>query len=121
LTKYEIEDIFVADVINQEGQRNYQILHFFTSATIFEITDFVGTETLWIRAIENGPSYVQIERTHFNFDAASNESRIFMHLDWPMEFQLNLRATGKNCTHCMYIFSKYFGDSIERAGIPTSK
>ena len=108
-----IDDLFVSEVPNEAGGRDYHTLHFFSTRIVYEFESFVSSPSLWIAGLR-GTYNCRFESKDFDYVSASDKSRLYVLVQWSDGFALHLRASGENCMHLLTILQKYIIPGIGR-------
>lgn len=109
LATEEIEDIFVSEVVTQEGPRAYQGVFAFSKNYVREARAFLNSPDYEMDIMRlKDLAYVQVRLTAFDFTNASGQSRLLcIARHQSMSLTLNLQASGVNCESLWKIMSKY--------------
>lgn len=101
----EVEGVFVTEYRDEEGNRHYENLWLFAPGYISELRNFLsGASTAVgfdIVSVRPGLARIDVERENFDFETASEQSRLRIDLSFPPSKSVGiggtLRATGDNC------------------------
>lgn len=101
-----IEDIFIGEYVTNDGIRQYDTLHFFTSSNVFEIESFVSHPKIGIAKL--GPCYLEMSKEDFDLSTPAESSRLKVNVVWAAQgFMLNMQASGENCSMLLNVVQKY--------------
>lgn len=102
----EIEDIFVSEYINDQGQRVYESLWFFAQQSYMEAKQFASQDDFDF--MRGRLIRWQVQKHDYDFDSdATIKSRLALRFQSPSGVSGNLKASGKNCEHLKSIMVKY--------------
>lgn len=108
----EIDDLFVSNIINNNNDKEFVSLWFFTSKATIECKDFANKDDFDLTKMEN-LFYIHITKTDYNFaNTPNNNSRITINAQIGDVLSVNLMATGNNCKYAMNIAQKYLTPTL---------
>lgn len=108
----EITGIFVSNSVKKDGTNVFESLWFFTdSRFVMEAFKFASTDddSFDILSTEKGVCYCKIDKRDFDFETATDESRLAVEV-WYNEIEdlmVTLTASGINCTYLKDIIFRY--------------
>lgn len=102
----EIEDIFVTDFINNEGERNYENLWFFSQNFVTEAHNFSSTYDVDVAPIDR-VYRLELSFDNYNFEKATPSSRATVKVKIQEEVRGTLKASGYNCDFLKDILTKH--------------
>ena len=98
-----INNVFISDLVDSEGIRQYSNLHFFTDSMVYEQENFVSSTTIWLTSLPAKLTCV-VDKQEFDFENHTERSRLSIRAIWVGDFQIDLRASGANCLALMKIY-----------------
>lgn len=108
LTNIDIEDIFVSEYINDEGNRVYEDLRIFASGWIAEADQFLSNDELFFTNIDELQSVgLSISSKDFDFGSTSSSSRLTARLLYTGDFYISFKSSEENCQNLVSIIRKY--------------
>jgi hypothetical protein len=100
LTSQTVVDMFVTDYLNDDGVRQYENLWFFTTNGVVEAKQFLQKDDIDYLSSSRRPNYYwRIESEHYNFEKASDASRLSVTVRVDQGFGMQFKASGSNCDH----------------------
>jgi len=109
----EIEDIFVTDFINNEGERNYENLWFFSQNFVTEAHNFSSTYHVDVAPIDR-IYRLELSFDNYNFKKATPSSKATVRFKIQEEIRGNLKASGYNCDSLKDILTKHLKPLISK-------
>ena len=105
----EIEDIFVCD-FNNNGNKEFTSLWFFTNNQIIECKNFMTKEDFDLTGLKKNVIYFNLKKANFDkWDAPEDNSSINIDILFNSgKLSGNLNSSGKNCKYAVDIAKKYF-------------
>jgi hypothetical protein len=107
LVSVEIGDIFISEYLNKDGIREYEALWFFSNQYIMEAKAFLVTDDFDFASGEKGVRYWNIKKKDYDFEKATELSRLNIEIAYTAGVGGLLKASKENCDHLRYIFLKY--------------
>lgn len=108
----KITGIFVSDYINENGEREYQDLWFFSFKYYMFASDFAVREHLFFGLIKDRVYLWELEKENYDFKRATERSR--MHLIYSIPHAgFDLKASKENCDYLRDIFLRYVIPNLE--------
>ncbi len=101
---------FVSEYVNEDGQRQYTTLLFFTETQVCEIENFLSdAPTIWLSLITDNLNFVGFSPKEYDFVEDSPASRLNIETRWKhgTSFILNLQASGNNCKQLLEVTRRY--------------
>lgn len=110
----DINDIFVSEYINPEGQRVYENLWLFSEKYVMESKSFLNSEDYDIAILEGNIKYWNLKKQDYSFEHGDNTSRMFLDVTLKTQIVALLKASKENCDHLSMIFKKYVMPNLEK-------
>lgn len=107
LCSNEITGIFITDYIKEDGSREYENLWFFSDKYCLEAKQFITTENFDITPIKKRINYFSIKKQHYDFKKATQNSRLFLTIEFGFNLTGELKAAKENCDYLKEIILKY--------------
>lgn len=104
----DIEDIFICEMKNKEGERTYTSLWLFTDTYCMECENFLTTEDFDIVVYKKKVKHAAIKPIEFDFLETSSKSSIQINCYLTEGTSCNLIGTETNCMQALKIYQKYF-------------
>lgn len=104
----EITGVFVTDYLNEDGTRQYENLWFFSEKCLMEAKQFITKDDFDITPIKNIKSYIQIKKENYDFNKATEKSKINLTLGERFALECLIKASKENCDYLKEIILKYF-------------
>lgn len=101
---FDIKDIFVCELKNKEGSRNYTSLWLFTNEYFIECKDFLNKFDFDV--CDNKVTYCSIESVKFDFENVDELSILKVHC-LVNDMSCSLIATEQNCLSLFELYKKY--------------
>jgi hypothetical protein len=96
IKKFEIKDIFVCELKNEEGARNYTSLWLFTDKQVVECKNFLATYDFDITPLYKNIEYCSMSPVNFDLEKPSD-----------VRISGDIIATENNCLSALKIYQKY--------------
>lgn len=103
----QIEDIFVAEYFDKDGNRQYESMWLFSTTSIMEAKKFPREDDFDSALLRKQVKYWSIKKTEYNFTKATAKSRMVLYLSLLSGNSCNLKASRRNCDHLKSLFMKY--------------
>jgi len=112
----DIGDIFVEDYVTEDGTRVYEHLEFFSPHFVMDVKNFLSAPDYSVGGMGNGIFALRVRASEYDFQKASDKSRLVM--------DLALRAAGtpqnvwtfkaarENCDSLWALAIKYFKPNL---------
>lgn len=104
----QIEDIFVTEYFDKEGNRQYESLWLFSKTWTMEAKLFLTQDDFDATPLKNQVKYWCIKKTEYNFRESSAKSRMTIEFILLTGISGTLKASGKNCDHLKTVLLKHF-------------
>ena len=103
----KITDIFITDLITDEGLREYESLWFFSDSYVMEALRFISEDTFDMAVYGNGIQRWELRKQDYDLEEAGKGSRL--HLEFRMGGDVRgiLKAARENCDHLRDVFAKH--------------
>ncbi len=108
----DILDIFISEIEDDEMNRTYTSLWFFTNKYIIECKQFQTVNDLDIMLYREKIHYCKIMFREFDSFVATEKSFVKIYCGVNNDMKINLLATGKNCEKAFEIYQKYFVNNL---------
>ena len=103
----EIADIFVSEYLKKDGTREYENLWFFSEKFFMEAKQFITNDDFDITPIKSRIHYCNIQKQDYDFEKATEKSRLNMEIGMDTEIRGSLKASKENCDYLRDIIFKY--------------
>lgn len=103
----QIEDIFVTEYFDKDGNRHYESVWLFSKTATMEAKQFLAGDDFDSVPLRQQVKYWSIKKTEYNFRETSTESRIMLHFELLSGVSGDLKASRENCEHLKSLFLKY--------------
>lgn len=103
----QIEDIFVSNYFDKDGNRQFENMWLFSKRFIMEAKNFLQEDDFDSVPLRKQVKYWSIKKTEYNFTDATSKSR--MTVDFILLSEINgiLKASGENCNYLKSLFMKH--------------
>jgi len=117
-TKYigcKIDDLFVSEYVNPEGDRVYENLWFFSTDFCYEAHFFMTEDNFDGDIIKDSIMSFTIKKNNFNTEAniSNDNSRMNLIFRFSVDRGGDLKASKENCKQLSMIFKKYIQPNFE--------
>ena len=102
----ELVDIFVTDLVKQDGSREYENLWLFSQGYAMEAKSFV-TKDNFDMTPQRKIVHWTIEKQDYDFRNATEKSRLYLVADAAENLHYLFKASKENCDYLREIFRKY--------------
>lgn len=103
----KIVDIFVTNYIKEDGSKEYENLWFFSTKYTMEAKNFIRIDDFDISPIKNRINYWKITMENYNYQSATQTSRLFLKFRLAADVNCELKASEENCDYLRDIIQKY--------------
>lgn len=103
----EVEDVFVSEYVNPEGRRVFESLWLFTRTYTYEAKSFLSADVFDGAPLARRIDYWTISRAEYDFDTATDQSRMALDFTLAGRNPCHLKASGRNCSHLRHIFTRH--------------
>lgn len=103
----QLEDILVTDYIDEDGQRQFENLWFFTQSLLLEAKNFLTQEDYDCAPFKNQIKYWDIKKKNYDFKASTPTSRFNLEFSLAVGISAHMKVSGNNCDQLKHIFEKY--------------
>ena len=107
------EDVFISEYIKEDGSRVYENLWLVSKTFVAEAKNFLAEDSL--DRLPRGLIYWELRKRDYDLQKATQQSRLFIKLQFSREFVGLFKASGPNCDHLKSIFFKYFKNEVKQA------
>ncbi|AAM05291.1 hypothetical protein [Methanosarcina acetivorans] len=104
----EIKGIFVSEYTEENGNRMYENLWFFSERYCMESKNFTQRDNIDITPYNKIIKRLFIEKKDYEFTEANAQSRAILHFVLHMGIDGTIKASGENCDHLLNIVKSYF-------------
>lgn len=101
----QIEDIFVAEHVDSEGNRQYESLWLFSQYGIGEAKQFLRADDFDF--VPLSVQYWCIKKTEYDFQKANSKSRMTLDLTLAFGTTCRFKASRENCDYLRDCFTKH--------------
>lgn len=108
----EVIDIFICDLKDEEGTKEYTSLWLFTDSHLMECKNFLSENNFDLVFYKNSIRYCSIKPIDFDFDSPTTKSSITINCSLLGALSCNIIATEDNCKKAFDIYKKYFVANI---------
>ena len=109
----EITSIFVTDYMKDDGSREYENLWFFSAKYYMEAKLFIAKDDFDITPIQKRINYLTIQKQDYDFEKATEKSRLHLTFRLDTEIIGELKAAKENCDHLKDIILKYVAPNLK--------
>lgn len=103
----EIVDIFVTNYIKENGSKEYENIWFFSDKYAMEGKNFITKDDFDITPIKNRIHYWNIKLENYDYQSATQISRLFLKFISVSGINFELKASAENCDYLRDIIKKY--------------
>lgn len=103
----EPEDVFVDEFINEDGDRKYEDLTFYTENYAICAKNFLERDDINISAKGAEIAYADIRWNNYDFENPTDKSRLHIDVRYEIEVEAVYRASKENCNSLRDMFFKY--------------
>ena len=103
----QIEDIFVTEYFDKEGNRQYESVWLFSRQFVMEAKHFLMEDDFDSAPLQRQVKYWTIKKTEFDFRDASTKSRMLLKFTLLSGVSGALKASRENCNYLSDIFRKH--------------
>ncbi len=117
VTSEEITAIFVTDYVNEEGQREYENLWFFTNSLVMEAKQFLTADEYDMVPLKGNIGRWEIKKQSYDFEQATSASRLSLEFTLGEGLTLagaTLRGSEVNCDYLRDIFIAYVIPNLQK-------
>jgi len=113
----EFLDIFICDLKNNEGAKNYTSLWLISTEYLIECKSFLSNNNFDLVRYKNKVGYCSIQPIEYDFETVSEKSSVLIHCNIGGSSSMgsvscSLIATEENCTKALEIYQKYLITNI---------
>ena len=109
LSDFKAEDIFVTDIISEDGAREYQNLWLLGPNIIAEAKRFNTSDDFdFVKYDREKILYWNLKKKNFDLESFNDESRLDISVSYRSNISLSFKAARNNCIYLMEIMKKYF-------------
>lgn len=109
----QIEDIFICELKNEEGARNYTSLWLFSQDICIECKDFLTRNDFDITPLKDEVTYCSIEIQDFDLINCNEKSFVKTHFTFKSKVSGDIISTEENCIWALKIYKKYIIPNIK--------
>ena len=100
----QLQDIFVSEHLDKEGNRKYESFFIFNNKIVFEAKDFLNEDDFDAASYLKKIVYYRIKKKEYDFNEAKNKSRMSLYFRLSEEIFCELKASGNNCDYLRTVF-----------------
>lgn len=109
----EIADIFVTEYINEDGDRVYENLWFFSKIYCMEAKQFLTKDDFDITPIQSRIEYWNIQKQDYNIKKSTEKSRLFLKFQIDNKIRAEFKASKENCDYLWDIILRYVMSNLK--------
>ena len=109
----EIVDVFVDDYIEKDGTRKYVHLSFFSDSYSIGARNFLTDDDIIMVPIRKKVSYYIIKKEDYDFERATEKSRLHMTFILDIGTDGEFKASKENCDYLKLIFLKHIKSNLK--------
>lgn len=102
-----IEDIFITEYLDADGNRQYESLWLFSETAVMEAKRFLKDDDFDFTPLKEQVEYWNIKKTEYDFQDASPKSRMTLLFVLATGISCILKASRENCDHLKSLFLKH--------------
>jgi hypothetical protein len=103
----QMEDIFVTEYIDEEGNTQYENIWLFSTTSAMEAKNFLKEDDFDSVPLIKQVKYWSIKKTEYDFTQATTKSRMVLQFSLLSGISGHMKASIKNCDHLKSLFIKY--------------
>jgi len=103
----KITGLFVSDYITMDGERNYENLYFFSERYIMKAKHFIQRDDFNMTLIKEKIYHLQIQKLDYDFNKATEKSRLYLEFILDTGMVYNFKASKKNCDYLKNVLFQY--------------
>lgn len=103
----QIEDIFVSEYIDEDGNRQYESMWLFSTTSAMEAKNFLQEDNFDSTSLRKQVKYWSIKKTEYDFTKATTKSRMVLNFGLLSGISGLLKASKENCDPLKSLFMKY--------------
>ncbi len=100
-------DLFVGEYIDEDGNRQYEKVFFFTNHYVVESRDFKNTNQFEIDYVRGSIINLKVTADSFDFLQPTDQSRLNVQHYATGELRAEFKASRENCSHLLEIVRRY--------------
>jgi hypothetical protein len=104
----EIISIFVSDYLNEDGERQYENLWFFSETHCMEAKQFITKDDFDITPFKVKMKYIRIQKENYDFKKATEKSKLYMSFGSTTGMVGDFKASKENCDYLKEIILQHF-------------
>ena len=117
----QVEDIFVGEYVDKDGNRQYQSLWLFSETNIMEAKKFLTEDDFDCAPFRKQIQYWDIKKENYDFSKASTESRMVIKVGFVHNVTFELKASRENCDYLKTIFLKHIFKNVIDSAKPAQQ
>jgi len=103
----KITGLFVSDYITMDGEKNYENLYFFSERYIMKAKHFIERDDFNMTLIKEKIYHLQIQKLDYDFNKATEKSRLYLEFILDTGMVYNFKASKKNCDYLKNVLFQY--------------
>lgn len=107
LYRDHINDIFVSEYIDKDGNRQYEGMWLFSDERVCEAKNFLHEDNYDSAIIKNQVKLWRIKKIDYDFKSATSKSRLVVEFSLVTNISGTLKASHSNCDHLRDSFTRY--------------
>ncbi len=109
-----IADIFVSEYVDSDGKRQFENLWVFDDECFYEAKEFLTRDVYDLLRIKNRIEYWEMDKTEYDFEKASEKSRMSITVQTSYPTGGYFKASQENCDALRDIFVKHFIPNLRK-------
>lgn len=111
----EIQDIFVTEYMDKDGNRQYESVWLFSETSMMEAKQFLKEDDFDSAAAGKQVKYWRIKKEEYDFKQASAKSRVMLEFSLTSGISGQLKASRENCDHLKSILLKHIIPNMQES------
>jgi hypothetical protein len=103
----QIEDIFVTEYLDKDGNRQYESVWLFSNTGAMEAKAFLKKDDFDFASLKQQVKYWNIKKTEYDFCKATNKSRMILDFELLTGILCALKASRENCDYLKALLFKH--------------
>ncbi len=108
----EIQDIFITEYSDKDGNRQYESVWLFSETSIMEAKQFLKEDDFDSAAARKQVKYWKVQKEQYDFKQASAKSRMTVTFTLTTGIGGQLKASRENCDHLKTVFFKHIVPNV---------
>ncbi|WP_406660587.1 hypothetical protein V7O66_12195 [Methanolobus sp. ZRKC3] len=103
----KIEDIFIDEYINADGERVYEDINLFSESFVMVSNNFIKLPDFFMCSLKNNVAFWAMEKIEYDFIEANEKSRMNLRVSFNSDANASFKGSKENCDHLKKIMMKY--------------